>query len=49
MRRVWPMLLALVVCLAVLPRAGAAEGRDLSRETALAGQLQALGLFRGGG
>ena len=49
MRRVWPTLLALVVCLSALPWAGAAEGRDLSRETALAGQLQALGLFRGVG
>ena len=49
MRRIWPTLLALVVCLAVLPWAEAEEGRDLSRETALAGQLQALDLFRGVG
>lgn len=49
MRRMRMALLALVICLAALPWAGAAEGRDLNRETALAGQLQTLDLFRGVG
>lgn len=49
MKKLCAVALCLALCLSALPGAAAAEGRDLTFETRLAGQLQALGLFRGTG
>ena len=50
MKKVMVVVLSALLCLALcLGAAGAAEGRDLTEQEALAGKLQSLGLFLGVG
>ena len=50
MKKVMVVVLSALLCLLLcLGAAGAAEGRDLTEQEALAGKLQSLGLFLGVG